>query len=168
MLTRGDFCLTSAWPYHEKAGRLSAAGNVWEAPGGGARQPTRFDTLIFRNAQLFFLALHQSTQTLFHKEPMVRSEASRPLCTGVQRILCLEKDTGMLIRQNRTAGIYPSDLDLLKRVFDLLCCDYHCAPGSPVAEAIAIRLVALFEAGVTREEELLAGARPVVPLPRAS
>ncbi|BCG75401.1 hypothetical protein MesoLj113a_65590 [Mesorhizobium sp. 113-1-2] len=34
------------------------------------------------------------------------------------------------------------------------------APGSPEAEAIAIRLINLFESGETSEDELLEGARP--------
>ncbi|BAV50866.1 Uncharacterized protein MLTONO_5964 [Mesorhizobium loti] len=66
----------------------------------------------------------------------------------------------MLNRRMREPGFYPTDLDLLKRVFDVLCAESRCQPGSPEAEAIAIRLINLFESGETSEDELLEGARP--------
>lgn len=66
----------------------------------------------------------------------------------------------MLNRHTHAAGLYPTDLDLLKRVFDTLCTESRCQPNSPDSEATAIRLVNLFESGQTTEDELLEGARP--------
>jgi len=36
----------------------------------------------------------------------------------------------MLNRHTPVAGLYPTDLDLLKRVFDVLCAESGCQPGS--------------------------------------
>jgi hypothetical protein len=66
-----------------------------------------------------------------------------------------------------TAGLYPNDLELLKQVFDKLCAESGCQPGSPDAEATAIRLVNLFQSGHASEDELLEGARPRSRLQRA-
>lgn len=66
------------------------------------------------------------------------------------------------------SGLYPTDLEVLKRVFDQLCAESSCLPGSPAAEAMAIRLIALFQGGCTREDELLATARPSSHLRQAA
>jgi hypothetical protein len=60
----------------------------------------------------------------------------------------------------QAAGFYPSDLDLQKRAFDVLCAEDQCQPRSPEAEDIATRLVNLFESGRNTEAELLEGGRP--------
>lgn len=57
---------------------------------------------------------------------------------------------------------------MLKRVFDVLCAERGCQPGSPDAEATAVMLVNLFESGRTTEEELLDSARPVQAYRQAS
>jgi len=61
---------------------------------------------------------------------------------------------------NRTSGLYPTDLELLKRVFNKLCAESRCQPNTSEAENIAIRLLNLFQSGQTTEDELLEGARP--------
>lgn len=58
-----------------------------------------------------------------------------------------------------TAGFYPTDLELLKRVFDVLCAESGCQPSSPDAEGTAIRLFSLFQSGQTSEDELLKTGR---------
>jgi hypothetical protein len=45
---------------------------------------------------------------------------------------------------NTQQGFYPNDLDLLKQVFDLMCAEVACRPGSTAAEAMAVSLVHLF------------------------
>lgn len=52
------------------------------------------------------------------------------------------------------SAFYPEDLDVLKRVFDVVCAERGCQPGSPDAEATALLLVNLFESGRKTEEEL--------------
>ena len=65
-------------------------------------------------------------------------------------------------------GFYPNDLDLLKRVFDRVCAEIRCQPGSPAAEGMAVTLVHLFQSGRTTEEELLTGARRSIEFRLAS
>jgi hypothetical protein len=68
---------------------------------------------------------------------------------------------------NPTAAFYPSDLDLLRQVFDKLCAECGCQPGSPDTEATALRLVNFFQAGHTSEEQLLEVGRAGMQFRRA-
>ncbi|TIR18278.1 MAG: hypothetical protein E5X34_22115 [Mesorhizobium sp.] len=65
-------------------------------------------------------------------------------------------------------AFYPEDLDVLKRVFDLLCHERGCQPGSPDAEATALPLVNMFEGGRRTEKELLDAVRTTQAYRRAS
>ena len=65
-----------------------------------------------------------------------------------------------MLHRNESAGIYPNDLALLKRVFDKLCCDNGYRPDSPEAEATAVRLLGLFQSGWSSEQALLEACQP--------
>ena len=60
-----------------------------------------------------------------------------------------------MIARAITDVLFPSDLDMLKRVFDRFCADTGTLPNSPAAEAIASHMVALFEGGYEDETDLL-------------
>ncbi len=52
--------------------------------------------------------------------------------------------------------IYPSDFELLQRVFDEVCAKRQIDPHSDYAEYLASRIVALFQQGITDEDEIKA------------
>lgn len=65
-------------------------------------------------------------------------------------------------------AFYPEDLDVLKRVFDVVCAERGCQPGSPDAEATALLLVNLFESGRKTEEELFEAVQTTQAYRKAS
>ncbi|RWL45256.1 MAG: hypothetical protein EOR60_15015 [Mesorhizobium sp.] len=65
-------------------------------------------------------------------------------------------------------AFYPEDLDVLKRVFDVLCRERGCRPDSPEAEATALLLVNMFESGRRTEQELLEAVQAPQTYRRAS
>jgi hypothetical protein len=65
----------------------------------------------------------------------------------------------MIDRMNIDPALYPTDLDALKGVFDIICQEGLVQPGSPDAERLAIDLVELFQSGLTDETTLLVAAR---------
>lgn len=90
-----------------------------------------------------------------------------PLVGSEYRTLAFYGGAAMSRDHSHTAGFYPTDLELLKRVFDVLCAESGCQPGSPDAEATALRLVNLFQSGHTSEEELLEAGRAGMQFRRA-
>lgn len=65
----------------------------------------------------------------------------------------------MIDRMNLDSALYPSDLEALKGVFDILCQEEGIQPGSQEAENIACDLMRLFQSGVQDETMLLDAAR---------
>lgn len=62
-----------------------------------------------------------------------------------------------------TSGIaYPSDMTVLKQVFDRICQENHVASGSRDADDIARAAMSLFGAGVHDETELREGLKEFV------
>jgi hypothetical protein len=58
--------------------------------------------------------------------------------------MCLEK-----------IGLYPSDLDVCRRVFDQICKDEQIARSSLDGEHLASRILAVFQVGERDEAKLL-------------
>lgn len=90
-----------------------------------------------------------------------------PLLESDQRTLALNGNREMQ-RYLPTNAFYPEDLDMLKRVFDVLCRERGCQPGSPDAEATALLLVNMFGGGRRTEEELLEAVQATQAYRRAS
>ncbi|PBC10177.1 hypothetical protein CK230_10610 [Mesorhizobium sp. WSM3859] len=90
-----------------------------------------------------------------------------PLLESDQRTLAPNGNREMQ-RHLPPNAFYPEDLDVLKRVFDVLCRERGCQPGSPEGEATALVLVNLFESGRRTEEELLEAVQTTQAYRKAS